>query len=875
MILDQIIYGLNISNANVTDNYGKGVFLERIRDRTVIRNATIARNQHIAGIHVRDGAADIWINDTIIENNYGDGINITFAGGSVIINGTSLSNNTMRGCAFHYNDTGPFMPLKQEIIFIGRRGQSDYIPTYVNGNRWGGILVGNFCANAWNRVENPKLIISYVTFRGNIYHPAFEYHSCQRENQPQTTVEFTGSRCEHSDAFCIRVQPAVNLKLTISDSNFLQNDRSVLIVRNTEFPQLAHLPSEVNIFRNNFKRNVGPFIATVGLNEDAPLQHLSMKFMNVFTDNTVLNPYPHLNPRYRPMATLIVSSSNVDVVNNCFMQNQAQYDLATDLGEHAKVINATVNAFGTGNPQLFMPKIFDGTKRYTLATFNLDPYAVVCNDINPIITPFNNQYLPPFRDAKDQNRLGGLIYQNFDMPRGTYTVYEDLHVMPGAILRLAPGTKLEFENGIGMLIQGQLLRTEYDGDGFVNMTGKIFTLPSISNIRLVDDEGIPSMQGRLEVRYGDDWGTVCNRSWNVNLAAMVCNQLGMVIDPEFLENWWLWPEPGLLPVVMDIIRCEELETDITRCRHEGIPENVAVGCPRGHVVGVRCVPPKWAGIRYTLLADPPSVTEQEYMHHLEISEAGLLDYSRPEFTAAIQIDWNYHYFSHLRVEKNFWNGLDIVYNDLVKKPKITNSHFNYNRRHGVRARSYGLTMEYSRIDNNENAGFRYNPILSPVEQNDVVTWLFTKDPLGNRIIYIPDKNVQEIRLDASRRDTRKFLLAYGSPDCPQFIPEGQQCTYQLTIISTNIQSGADARVGIQIVNRPLNDSDETVIFQDGPKLRTWNVRDDLIRFPIVTEYNRVTMTYKRSYGRPAVIILLFYLDGNYSNTIEPFLIQLS
>ena len=54
-ISDQVIYGLNISNSKVTNNLGKGVYLYRIRDRTVINNVTITRNKHLAGIHIDGG----------------------------------------------------------------------------------------------------------------------------------------------------------------------------------------------------------------------------------------------------------------------------------------------------------------------------------------------------------------------------------------------------------------------------------------------------------------------------------------------------------------------------------------------------------------------------------------------------------------------------------------------------------------------------------------------------------------------------------------------------------------------------------------------------------------------------------------------------
>lgn len=296
---DQVIYGLNVSNSRITHNWGKGIFLANVRDRTVINNVTIMYNRHLAGVHILGGAGDIWINNSYIENNLGDGVNISYCGGSTIVNSTSISNNTMRGIAFHYNDSYPFLPVKQEIVIKGRpSNNNDHKPTLINNNFWGGILVGNFCAHALNPVAYPKVIVNYVELIGNKYHPAFEYHSCRRDNQPyMTTVEFSGSRCQYSTGFCVRVQPAVNIQLNINDNIFFNNERSVLIVRNKGFQQLAHLPALVSITRNQMKFNSGPFIVNIGLNDGSSVQTMHFNLQNEIRENTVYNPFPFLTAR--------------------------------------------------------------------------------------------------------------------------------------------------------------------------------------------------------------------------------------------------------------------------------------------------------------------------------------------------------------------------------------------------------------------------------------------------------------------------------------------------------------------------------------------------------------------------------------------------
>lgn len=58
------------------------------------------------------------------------------------------------------------------------------------------------------------------------------------------------------------------------------------------------------------------------------------------------------------------------------------------------------------------------------------------------------------------------------------------------------------------------------------------------------------------------------------------------MDPEYSENWQVFPSPGELPLVMDNIRCEEREYDITTCQHDGISHNIIASCASTDVVGL-------------------------------------------------------------------------------------------------------------------------------------------------------------------------------------------------------------------------------------------------------------------------------------------------
>lgn len=312
---------------------------------------------------------------------------------------------------------------------------------------------------------------------------------------------------------------------------------------------------------------------------------------NEIRENFVFNPFQFLNPRNFPYAALVVSSSNVLLRRNCFYNPKSDYEIATDLDEHAQVIDAKENNWGSSDFEKFMPKIFDHFKRYNLALIDVDPVSAICNAQVPRLTPLLNYYRK-FRDAANPFQLGGMIYEPTDLPRGTYTITDDLQVVPGAILTVQPGSVFQFEDSIGLLVQGELLRSDLSqSPESILFTGVPFELPKPQNIRVVRDGDVkaPILKGRLEVLIDNQWGVVCNRSWHVNLASLACNQLGMIIDREFYETWiyYLPRSSSELPVVMDIIRCEEWETDITKCRHDGVAENIDLTCP--DIVGIRFV----------------------------------------------------------------------------------------------------------------------------------------------------------------------------------------------------------------------------------------------------------------------------------------------
>ena len=53
------------------------------------------------------------------------------------------------------------------------------------------------------------------------------------------------------------------------------------------------------------------------------------------------------------------------------------------------------------------------------------------------------------------------------------------------------------------------------------------------DVRLVD--GSNALEGRLEVCFNNAWGTVCGNQFDSDTAGIICNQLSVPYESEFLS----------------------------------------------------------------------------------------------------------------------------------------------------------------------------------------------------------------------------------------------------------------------------------------------------------------------------------------------------
>ena len=104
------------------------------------------------------------------------------------------------------------------------------------------------------------------------------------------------------------------------------------------------------------------------------------------------------------------------------------------------------------------------------------------------------------------------------------------------------------------------------------------------DIRLVD--GTSKYDGRLEVCYLDQWGTVCSDLFGDLDAQVACRQLGLNTDRASAQYYSFDSETGF--IWLDNIQCRGVENRLVDCIHNGFGEH---DCYHYEDVGVIC-PPK-------------------------------------------------------------------------------------------------------------------------------------------------------------------------------------------------------------------------------------------------------------------------------------------
>ena len=96
--------------------------------------------------------------------------------------------------------------------------------------------------------------------------------------------------------------------------------------------------------------------------------------------------------------------------------------------------------------------------------------------------------------------------------------------------------------------------------------------------------GSSDSEGRVEVSYNGEWGTVCDDSWDTNDASVVCRSLGFAGALEAVSSAGFGQGTGI--IVLDDVNCSGNESSLFECSNPGLGVN---NCGHSEDAGVRCL----------------------------------------------------------------------------------------------------------------------------------------------------------------------------------------------------------------------------------------------------------------------------------------------
>lgn len=362
----------------------------------------------------------------------------------------------------------------------------------------------------------------------------------------------------------------------------------------------------------------------------------------------------------------------------------------------------------------------------------------------------------------------------------------------------------------------------------------------VTNVRLSN-----GTEGRVEVQINGVWGSVCSYKFDIVDAAIVCRQLGFVLN----SNDWLLSKDQFINsnnldyVILSNLECSKFDWDLSLCQAEHRKDDFENSC--FSEVGIKCSLPSWSGLRFGIAA------KQSNIENILIENSGLLDYSTNKFKPALQIDFNRHKFRNIKIQNSRDSGIGIMWNNIFGEEEllISNSEIVSNERHGIVTASQGIQIKNCHIENNKGSGINYQPMFTNYEQRDLMSWISATET--QNLISLP-KQLSRYRSHANNLLPTINIRPYQS----WFIQIDRPDKSNYRNFSFQIETQIGYSIGVIVINS-INP-----FFTDNLQLRyrgkEWNLRTNLSSFTMNHFVFKFTLDYSAGSNPGGDIILFLY-----------------
>ncbi|XP_041483702.1 scavenger receptor cysteine-rich domain superfamily protein-like isoform X1 [Lytechinus variegatus] len=191
--------------------------------------------------------------------------------------------------------------------------------------------------------------------------------------------------------------------------------------------------------------------------------------------------------------------------------------------------------------------------------------GVSCRNLR-LISDNHNSSVPKGRvEVVHNGRWGRVCGDNWDRADANVLCRQLYNSTADGVGSFAPGTGVAFMTNFQCRGNETSLTQCTHEEREINDCQADATVICKGGLRLVG--GKSPLEGRVEIFYDGQWGTICDDGWDINDARVVCRQLGgyATIAAKCCQAYG----PGTGQILMDGVSCEGTEPNLESCPHEG------------------------------------------------------------------------------------------------------------------------------------------------------------------------------------------------------------------------------------------------------------------------------------------------------------------